>query len=210
MLAEIVEKNIFTVRHAEVALVSIDEPLFGMIDDPLIDRSSEGRETLLAAWESIMGKAANKDVGTCMHLHCTSDDLFWAVKSLRIVESHTDDPLYKMKTTKQHLEKQDKQLKASIAIADFDRLIKKKLSSNASDEAVADAWKKITEATLNPESFLENVGVMKKRLAKIIDQFGMERVVLAGTECGLRGFPTYASAIECLRNVSKAVQSIVK
>jgi hypothetical protein len=108
------------------------------------------------------------------------------------------------------LEKEDKLLKASIAITNFDRLIKEKLGSTASDNAVADVWKNISKKTLSPEMFLEDVGVMKKRLIQVVGQFGVERVRLAGPECGLRGFPTYASAIECLNHVSKAVSSIAK
>lgn len=210
VLSEIVEKNVFATKKGKVALVSIDEPLFGLVDDPLIDRGTEGREELLAAWESMMSEARNRNVETCIHLHCTSDDLFWAVKSLRVIESHVDDPLYEIKATKQRLEREDKLLKASIAITNFDRLIKEKLGSNAPDDAVADVWKNISTKTLNPETFLEDVGVMKKRLMRIVGRFGVERVVLAGAECGLRGFPTYASAVQCLRCVSKAVELIAK
>ena len=208
VLSETVEKNVFAMKQGKVVLVSIDEPLFGLVDDPSIDRGTEGRESLLAAWESLTSKARNKGADTCIHLHCTSDDLFWAVKSLRIIESHMDDPLYEIKTTKQRLEKDDKLLKASIALTDFDRLIREKLGSNASDDAVADVWKNISKGTVDPETFLEDVGIMKKRLIRITERFGRERVVLAGTECGLRGYPTYASAIRCLELVSKAVKSI--
>ena len=210
VLSEIVGKNVFATKKGKVALVSIDEPLFGMIDDPSIDRGTEGREELLAAWESMMSKARKSNVETCIHLHCTSDDLFWAIKSLRVIESHVNDPLYEIKATKQRLEMEDKLLKASIAITNFDRLIKEKLGSNASDDSVADVWKNISKKTLNPETFLEDIGVMKKRLVRIVGQFGVERVVLAGAECGLRGFPTYASAVQCLRRVSEVVELIAK
>jgi len=54
--------------------------------------------------------------------------------------------------------------------------------------------------------YLEDIGLMKKRLKDILERFGVDRVAMAGTECGLRGFPTYSSAIECLRRVSKAMQ----
>ncbi len=205
-LSEIVEKNLFATNHGKVTLLSIDEPLFGVIDDPSMDRAIAGRENLLAAWESIAGKARARSVETCIHLHNTSDDLFWAVKSLRIIESHKDDPIYEMKTVKQRLEKEDKMLKASIAITDFDRLMKNSLGLAVSEEVVADVWKNISKGKLNPEKFLEASDVIKKRLLKITERFGSERVALAGPECGLRGFPTYASAIECLKRVSKAVK----
>ncbi len=205
VLAETLARSIFAAKGGRVSLVSIDEPLFGMIDDPLIDRGTEGRENLLAAWEHITHVAHSRKTETCIHLHCTSDDLFWAVESLRIVESHVDDSLYEMKKTKELLEKEDKQLKASVAITDFDRLIEDKMGQRASDEAVADVWKSISKQKVSPEAFLESVDVMKKRLSRIVERFGVERVALAGLDCGLRGFPTYASAIECLRRVSKAV-----
>ncbi len=206
VLAETLDKSIFVAKGGRVALVSVDEPLFGMVDDPLIDRGAEGRENLLAAWESIARTARSRKAETCIHLHCTSDDLFWAVESLRIVESHVDDPLYEMKKTRELLEEEDKQLKASVALTDFDRLIKEKMGQRASDEAVADVWKSISKQAVNPEAFLESVDVVKKRLLKIVERFGVGRVALAGPECGLWGFPTYASAIECLRRVSKAVE----
>jgi len=210
VLSEIVKKNIFAVKHGKVALVSVDEPLFGLVDEPLIDRGTEGRENLLSAWELLTNEAKSKSAATCIHLHHTADDLFWSVRSLGIVESHVDDPLYEMQVTKKRLEKEDKLLKASIAITDFDHLIKEKLGSAMSDDAIAEAWRNISNGKLNPKTFLENVHVMKKRLAKIIERFGLERVVFAGPECGLRGFPTYASAISCLNQVSKAVKSISK
>jgi len=210
VLSEVVDKNIFAVKHGKVALVSIDEPLFGLVDDPLIDRGTEGRENLLSAWELLANEAKRKSVATCIHLHCTSDDLFWSVRSLGIVESHVGDPLYEMQITKRRLEEEDKLLKASIAITDFDHLMKEKLNLNASDDAIADAWRNILNGNLDPKMFLENVEVMKKRLAIVIGRFGVERVALAGPECGLRGFPTYTSAISCLSLVSKAAKSIAR
>ncbi len=209
MLSEIVERNLFADKHGEVTFVFIDEPLFGLIDDPLIDRGSEGRESLLATWESIAQRAKNRGVEVGMHLHCTSDELFWAVKPLRIIESHLNDPLYEMKTTKEHLQRKDKLLKASIATSDFDQLIKEKLETK-SDDDVAQVWKNIKKGRARTETFLENTNVMKKRLKKMVEQFGEERLALAGPECGLRGFPTYSSALECLSRTAKAVDLVNK
>ena len=205
ILSQIVEKNTFREKQGRTFLVSIDEPLFGMIDDPLIDRGTEGREALLDAWETIAHKAKTRNARSCIHLHCTSDDLFWMIESLQIVESHTDDPLYEMKATKQRLESTDKLLKASIAITNFDKLIWNKLGSAASEEVVADAWKRILRKQMDPQEFLEDVNVMEKRLNEVVERFGLERVTLAGTECGLQGFPNYILAIQYLSRVCKAV-----
>ncbi|UCH32508.1 MAG: hypothetical protein JSV05_03775 [Candidatus Bathyarchaeota archaeon] len=208
VLSKIVEKNIFKAKKAKVAMVAIDEPLFGLFDDPLLDQGVEDREQLLGAWEAIASKARSKNVYASIHLHCTSNDLFWRIKSLKIIESHVDDSLYELKTTRQKLEENDKILKASITIADFDTLIRRKLGGpDISSEIVADVWKEILNGTRNPEIFVEETDIMKKRLTKIVEQFGQERVTLAGPECGLRGFPNYTTAIECLRRVAQAVEA---
>jgi methionine synthase II (cobalamin-independent) len=51
---------------------------------------------------------------------------------------------------------------------------------------------------------------MKNRLVKVINRFGLERVLYVGPECGLKGYPTYENAIECLRRVSSTAQSYRK
>jgi len=214
VLAQIVETNIFDPRQGSVRLVSVDEPVFGFVDDPLLDRGSEGRENLLKAWESIMQRIRAKGAQACLHLHSTSDELFWEVKSLNVIESHFHNSFYQAKRTKEHLESTDKFLKASIAVTDFDQLIrnnviatsKQKLNEINISEKIAETWKTITKKQIDPTIFVENVELMKERLDKIVEYFGENRVSYAGPECGLRGFPTYESALECLRRVSKTVK----
>ena len=100
VLTQIVEANIFDSKQGGVRLVSVDEPVFGFVDDPLLDRGSAGRENLLKAWESMMGKIRAKGAQACLHLHNTSDELFWETKSLDVIESHVDDPFYQAKRTR--------------------------------------------------------------------------------------------------------------
>lgn len=218
MVSRVVENNLFSEKHGRVSLISVDEPVFGLLDDPLMDRGSEGRENLRKAWESIFHKASARGVQTCLHLHSTTDELFWDVKTLNIIESHADDPLYQMKKTKELLESRDKFLKASICIADFDKLIresiiassKEKMSELVVNERIAETWKKISKGELDSKSLLEGVQLMEKRLIKIVNQFSVERVPYAAPECGLKGFPTYECALECLRRVSGAVKKLAK
>jgi len=215
VLTEIVETNIFSNKNGSVRLVSVDEPVFGFVDDPLLDRGSEGRENLLKAWESMMQKIRAKGAQACLHLHNTSDELFWEAKALSIIESHVDDSLYQTKRTKERLESTDKFLKASLAVTDFDQLIrnniiatsKQKLSETAINEQIAETWKNLTKKQTDPTTYIENMELMKERLSKIFQHFGENRVPYAGPECGLRGFPTYESALECLRRVSKTVKN---
>ncbi len=213
-ISKIVESSIFKEKQGSVSLVAVDEPVFGLLDDPLLDQGSEGRENLLKAWDSIFRKATSKGVQTCIHLHSTADELFWEVKALYIIESHIDNPLYNAERTKKLLESTDKFLKASISVVDFNSLIKenlltdlpKNVSEIVVNERIAEAWKRITSGELNPNFFLEKVELMRERLTKILNRFGAERVPYAGPECGLQGFPTYECALECLKRVSSAVR----
>ncbi len=214
VLTEIIEANIFNVKEGKVQLVSIDEPAFGFIDEPLLDRGSEGRENLLRAWESMARKIVEKGAEACIHLHNTSDELFWDVEAVRLIESHVSDPFYQARRTKERLGSSDKFVKASIATTDFDELIrsyivqrsKKELKETSLNEEIADTWKQVNEKQIDPTIFVEDIELMKNRLERIVTHLGENRVAYAGTECGLRSFPVYESAIECLRRVSQAVR----
>lgn len=218
ILTEIIGNNIFNNKHASVRLIAVDEPVFGFVDDPLLDRGSETRENLLKAWESMMQKAVSKGAQTSLHLHNTSNELFWEIKSLEIVESHALDPLYQNDRTKELLESHDKFLNASISVTNFDELIRTKIIATANqkpneqviNEKIAETWKKLSKKQLDPRIFVENVEVMKERLVKIVNRFGHNRVSYAGTECGLKSFPTYDTALECLRRMSLAAKSVAK
>lgn len=210
VLSRVVEGNVFSEKAGCVGIVSVDEPLFGLVDDPLIDRGSVGRENLLRAWSGIFHSAKARKARACIHLHGTSDDLFWEVKTLDIIESHVDDPLYKLSATKRRLDAEDKVLKASACMVDFDRLIRERtandspqrLSDLTLNESVAEVWKKLKKGIVAPEGFLEKTKIMRQRVTRVVERFGVERVPFVGPECGLRGFPTYASAVECLRRVA--------
>jgi len=214
VLTEIIEANIFNIREGSVRLVSIDEPAFGFIDEPLLDRGAEGRENLLKAWEAMAQKITEKGAEACLHLHNTSDELFWDVKTIKMIESHVNDPFYQAKRTKERLETTDKLVKASIATTDFDELIRdhfikrseKKSGEISLNERLADTWKQLNAKQIDPTTFVEDIELMKDRLWKIMTSLGENRVLYAGSECGLRSFPTYESAIECLKRVSRAVR----
>ncbi len=212
VVSKVVEENIFTNKHVEVVLVSVDEPVFGLLDEPLLDYGSEGMEGLLRVWEHVFRTIKSKKVQSCIHLHNTSNELFWQAEHLDMVESHVCDPLYAPPRTLNLLEERDKVLKASIAITDFDTLIRKSVRNGgnvneaALNQQVADAWTALHKGELNPVGFLEGVETMTARLKKIIKQFGVDRVPFAGPECGLRSFPTYSSAIECLKRTAIAVR----
>ena len=216
VISQVLESNIFGGKYGGVVLVAVDEPTFGLLDDSLIDHGADGRENLRKAWDSIFHKANSKGAQTCLHLHKTTDRLFWEVESLNIIESHVEDPLYQIEKTRELLESTDKFLKASICITDFDSLIRKRVAASSRErldeptvnQRIAEAWKEITRKKLDPKVFLEDERTMQERLTKSVERFGEERVPYAGPECGLRSFPTYQSALECLRRVSETVKKL--
>lgn len=218
LLAELVQKiltaNIYSTRDCHVALVTLDEPVLGIIDDPLLDYGSTGREALINAWHRIFQTAKSRNSQTNLHLHNTSNDIFWQVSSLDIIESHVDDPLYTSPLTSRQLNQTDKYLKASIAITSFDTLLHNHFYNqhhNNVDEIpthLASVWQRLLTGQEPPDAYLESTSIMANRLRKIIKRFGIERVPYAGPECGLKNFPTYAAAIECLRRTTIAAKSI--
>ena len=210
---QIIEENCFRGKYGGVSIVSIDEPVFGMVDDPQLDIGSIGREILIKTWENICHRIKLKSVQSCLHLHSTKNEDFWKIKSLDIVESHVNDTLYTSSETKNKLEKEDKYLKASISITVFDDLIRKIIEKNMRsineitlNQKIADVWTGIRKEKITATHYIETLEIMKKRLLQIINRYGIERVPYAGPECGLRSFPTYNSAIECLRRVVKATK----
>jgi len=210
MLARFISDNIYKDKYSIVDLVALDEPVFGFLSDSLIDFGTEGREELCKSWERLFYKATSKGISSCIHLHNTVDELFWEIDSLNIIDSHVGDPIYKSKRTKQLLEKKDKFLKASISITDFDRLIRERISTAPNRkgdestlmESVGKTWNEIKQGMTDPKEFLETAETMKRRLNEIITHFGIERVLYAGPECGMKSFPTYQCAVECLKRVS--------
>jgi len=216
ILGVIVAENILKEKYLQVSFLSLDEPSVGIMDDPTLDYGSEGREQLIKAWEDILNKARSRDVETSMHLHSTRNEIFWDVNSLGVVETHVEDPFYSSTQAKKTLEKMDKLVKASICVTDFDSLINRQIgetqienkTSETVEQRIANVWKDIKKNRIHPTDFLEETSVLEDRLIKTVDLFGLERVKYAGPECGMGSFPTYDSAVECLKRVSRAVRNV--
>ena len=213
-LTKFIDTNIFCTKFGRVALISIDEPVFGTFDDPLLDYGSNGREQLLVGWETICQKIKSKGMQSAIHLHNTTNDLFWQVKSLDIIESHVHDSLYSSLKTAQYLKQSDKKLKASICLTDFNTLLMQhtilqgKTREIEIGQHVADEWTKIHRGEIQATQFLEDTDVLLSRLQHIVHLYG-DKVLYAGPECGLKSFPTYESAIECLRRVAQATDQFI-
>ncbi|HUS77938.1 MAG TPA: hypothetical protein VM050_04680 [Patescibacteria group bacterium] len=211
-LAEITSRSLFNNRRGELALLCIDEPVLGFLNDPMLDYGSDGREALIRAWDKICRTASSKGVETSMHLHNTSDDVYWNVEHLDMLESHVVDPLYSQNATKRRLEETDKRLKASISVTIFDTLIENHLRASGVEkevqQKVGDTWTEINHGRLDPFIFMEEQSLLLRRLEGIVEKFGEERVPYAGPECGMSSWPTYETAMEGLRRTSGAVQQL--
>ena len=213
-LAEIVSRSVFDGKYGGVALVCIDEPVLGFLNDPLLDYGSEGRGSLGAAWEEICGAASSKGAETSIHLHDTSDDLFWEVEHLDLIQAHIGDPLYSQDSTSRRLEETGKRLKASIFHNQFDDLIKARLNREGVvedvEQRVGDTWTQIRKGEVDPMGFLEEVDIGIARLRQVVERFGVEKVPMVGPECGLGGWPSYETAMECLRRTAEATKLFEK
>ena len=209
-LSDILEASLFKTRYAEVAHVCVDEPVLGFMNDPMLDFGSDGREALRAAWDDVCRKASARGVDTSMHLHNTSESLFWEVEHLDAVGSHVGAPLYTSESTRQLLEEKDKYIWAALGVTQYDNLIQMYYSAEGYKgdipEKIGDTWTGIKKGAVDPYIFLEDQGTMEKRLAKITGFFGAERVVYASPECGLNSFPDYGVALECLRRSAAAIK----
>jgi len=213
VLSKITKENVFDEKHGRVALVSIDEPSFG-VDNPNLDYGS-GRDRLLKAWNDIAYEARQVGAKTILHLHYTSNPLFWE-SDVNVIESHVGDLIYTTAGTKRLLEKHDKFLKAPIAVAQFEDLIMQKvrledLSKPDDSKKIAVEWERIRTRKADPASYLEDSGVIKKRLEKIVRFFGEERMPYAGPECGFKGYYVgnysfYDCAIKYLGRIASVVK----
>ncbi|OGD44988.1 hypothetical protein A3K69_00880 [Candidatus Bathyarchaeota archaeon RBG_16_57_9] len=208
-LGDILSRSLFSGRSAEVAHVCVDEPVLGFMNDPLLDYGSEGRESLRRAWEHICGVAASKGVDTSMHLHDTSESLFWDVEHLGHVMSHVGDPLYTQESTRRRLEETDKMMWATVGVTQFDNLIAMHHVSQGftgdMPEKIGETWTGIRKSLVDPYMFLEETGTMERRLEAIAGFFGADRIAYASPECGLNSFPSYDVALECLRRTAEAI-----
>jgi len=208
-LGDILDRSLFSNRSGEVAHVCVDEPVLGFMNDPLLDYGSEGRESLRRAWDHVCGVASSRGVDTSMHLHDTSENLFWDVEHLGSVMSHIGDPLYTQDSVKRRLEETDKMLWATVGVTQFDNLIAayhldRGFTGNV-PEKIGETWTAIRNGSVDPYMFLEEPARMRRRLEEIAGFFGVERISYASPECGLSSFPSYEAALECLRMTSQAI-----
>jgi 5-methyltetrahydropteroyltriglutamate--homocysteine methyltransferase len=202
LLSEVTSNSIFKAKRGETALVSIDEPAFGLADDPILDVGYPGRECLRKAWEEVSYAANSRGVETMIHLHSTTDNLMWEVGKLDIIGSHVSDPIYGAATNRL-LSETGKRLSISVATTSFEELLARDAET---PEDIGYLWEKIRRGETDPSTYLESTQIIAGRLNRSLRLFGEENVPYAGPECGLGGFPTYECAIQYLERISRVVK----
>lgn len=205
-VAKILESSLFNNANAGIKHVCVDEPVLGFLNDPLLDYGSDGRESLRKAWDSILGVAKTRGIDTSIHLHDTSENLFWDVENLDLIGSHVGDPLYSQESVKKKLAETDKRLWAPACVTQYDTLIENYYTAQGFSgnipEKIGDTWTSLRKGNIDPYLFLESKDDMAKNIEKVTSFFGDEMVEYVSPECGLNSFPEYDVAIEYLSRVA--------
>ncbi|OGD55322.1 hypothetical protein A3K78_06900, partial [Candidatus Bathyarchaeota archaeon RBG_13_52_12] len=155
LLSEVTSSSIFKVKRGETVLVSLDEPAFGLVDDPILDPGHPGRESLRKAWEEVTYAAKSRGVETMIHLHSTTDRLMWEVENLDIISSHVSDPVYGAATNRL-LAETGKRLSVSVATTSYEELLAKDAET---PEDISHLWEKIRRGETDPSTHLDSTRV---------------------------------------------------
>ena len=211
-LYQIAESSLRCDRYGRVAMLCIEEPLLGVVDDPRLDYGGEWCEALLKAWDRVFYAASAQGVVCAMHLHSTANRIFWDVDRLEVIETEADDPILRSEKTRSLLEKYGKMLKASVCITDTNKLAEKaaerssRYSSLPKEQRIGQIWADIKRGREDPSILLESVEEIQSRLNQIVSLMGKDNIPYAGPECGLRGFLSLETALHYLKRCSDVVK----
>ena len=215
-LSQIVVGSLQHDRYGEVEVLCLEEPLFGVVDDPRLDYAGEWSETLLKAWDKILYTASTRGVTCAMHLHSTSNKIFWELSRLEVIEAEADDPIFRSEKTRSLLEKYGKRLKASICSTNLNTLAERsaeripRYSILSKEQRVGQIWADIKRGKEDPKILLESEDEIRSRLKQIVSLVGLENVPYAGPECGLKGFFSLDLALLYLKRCSDVVKEFAE
>jgi len=215
-LSQIAEGSLQQSRYGNVEVLCLEEPLFGVVDDPRLDYAGEWSETLLKAWDKIFYAASTRGVVCAMHLHSTSNRIFWDLDRLDVIEAEADDQIFSSKKTRNLLERYGKRLKASICSTNLNKLAEKaadripRYCSLTKEQRAGQIWADIKRGREDPTILLESEDEIRSRLKQIVSLVGLENVPYAGPECGLKGFFSLDLALLYLKRCSDVVKGFAE
>jgi methionine synthase II (cobalamin-independent) len=215
-LSQIADGSLQQSRYGNVEMLCVEEPLLGVIDDPRLDYAGEWSEALLKAWDRIFYTASTRGVVCAMHLHSTSNRIFWDLGRLDVIEAEADDYIFRSEKTRSLLERYDKRLKASICSTNLSKLAEKaaeripRYSGLAKEQKIGQIWADIKCGREDPAVLLESEDEIRSRLKQIVSLVGLENVPYAGPECGLKGFFSLDLALLYLKRCSGVVKGFAE
>jgi len=215
-LSQIADGSLQRSRYGSVEVLCVEEPLFGVVDDPRLDYVGEWSEALLKAWDKIFYTASTRGIVCAMHLHSTSNRIFWDLERLDVIEAEADDYIYRSEKTRSLLERYGKRLKASICSTNLSKLAEKaaeripRYSGLAKEQRVGQIWADIKRGREDPAVLLESEDEIRSRLKRIVSLVGLENVPYAGPECGLKGFLSLDLALLYLKRCSGVVKGFAE
>jgi len=215
-LHKIAEGSLLRDRYGCVAMLCIEEPLLGVVDDPRLDYGGGWGEALLKGWNRVFSAASAQGIVCAIHLHSTSNRIFWDADRLEVIETESDDPILSSEKTRSLLEKYDKRLKASICITDTNKLAEKaaehspRYNSLPKEERIGQIWADIKRGKEDPSILLESEEEIQSRLKQIVALIGKENIPYAGPECGLKGFFNIDTALRYLKRCGDVVKRFAK
>ncbi len=215
-LSQIAEGSLQRSGWGGVEVLWVEEPLFGVVDDPRLDYAGEWSEALLKAWDKIFYTASTRGVVCAMHLHNTSNRVFWDLNRLDVIEAEADDYIFRSEKTRSLLERYGKRLKASICSTHLDKLAEKaaeripRYSNLTKEQKIGQIWADIKRGIEDPTILLESEDEIRSRLKQIVSLVGLENVPYAGPECGLKGFFSLDVALLYLKRCSDVVKGFAE
>jgi 5-methyltetrahydropteroyltriglutamate--homocysteine methyltransferase len=190
-VSRFVENALIKTKYLRTSTVSVDEPSLGINPNIIVERSD-----LISALDTAAEKAKKLDVQ--IHLHSPSAaELVYETRNIRIIGIESaEDPKALSEVRKEDLVSCDKFLRAGIARTNISSLLADYREKGGSDPVEA-------------VRVLESKETIRKRLDRAYSLFG-DRLMYAGPDCGLGGWPSQEAAYQLLRNCADAVDGFNK
>jgi 5-methyltetrahydropteroyltriglutamate--homocysteine methyltransferase len=192
-VSRFVENSLVDKKHLRTSAVSIDEPSLGINPNVIVERSD-----LIAALDAAAEKAKKLDVQ--IHLHSPSAaELVYETKHIKVVGIESaEDPRVLSEVSRDDLLSCGKYLRAGIARTNIGSLLADFRDKHGREASPVDVVQ-----------VLESSDVIAKRLQHAYELFG-DRLLYAGPDCGLGGWPNQDSAYQLLKNCAGAVTEFNK
>jgi len=190
-VSRFVENALIKTKYLKTSTVSIDEPSLGINPNIFVERTD-----LISALDTAAAKAKKLDVQIHLHSPAAAETVY-ETRNIRIIGIESaEDPKALSEVKREDLDSYDKFLRAGIARTNIHSLLADYREKGGSDPVEA-------------VRVLESQEIIGKRLRHVHKLFG-SRLMYAGPDCGLGGWPSQEAAYQLLRNCADAVNGFNK